>query len=76
MCIRDRITVYVGALTAYGFAKYKFKYNKQLFWLVLATMMLPGQLGIIGYFPVSYTHLGQGNEYPENSSSVYGRLCG
>ena len=26
------------------------KYNKQLFWLVLATMMLPGQLGIIGYF--------------------------
>ena len=24
------ITVYVGALTAYGFAKYKFKYNKQL----------------------------------------------
>ena len=44
------ITVYVGALTAYGFAKYKFKYNKQLFWLVLATMMLPGQLGIIGYF--------------------------
>ena len=44
------IAVYVGALTAYGFAKYKFKYNKQLFWLVLATMMLPGQLGIIGYF--------------------------
>ena len=44
------ITVYVGALTAYGFAKYKFKYIKQLFWLVLATMMLPGQLGIIGYF--------------------------
>lgn len=44
------ITVYVGAMTAYGFSKYKFRFNKQLFWLVLATMMLPGQLGIIGYF--------------------------
>ena len=31
-------------------AKYKFKGNKVLFWIVLATMMLPGQLGIIGYF--------------------------
>ena len=44
------ISTYIGALTAYGFAKYKFKGNKVLFWIVLATMMLPGQLGIIGYF--------------------------
>ncbi len=44
------ISTYVGALTAYGFAKYKFRGNKVLFWIVLATMMLPGQLGIIGYF--------------------------
>lgn len=44
------ITIYVGAPTAYGFAKYKFKYNKQLFWLVLTAMVLPDQLGIIGYF--------------------------
>lgn len=44
------ISTYVGALTAYGFAKFKFKGNKVLFWVVLATMMLPGQLGIIGYF--------------------------
>ena len=49
-CASTLITVYIGALTAYGFAKYKFRYNKQLFWMVLATMMLPGQLGIIGYF--------------------------
>lgn len=44
------ISTYVGALTAYGFAKYRFRGNKVLFWIVLATMMLPGQLGIIGYF--------------------------
>ena len=44
------ISTYVGALTAYGFAKYKFRGNRVLFWVVLATMMLPGQLGIIGYF--------------------------
>lgn len=44
------ISTYFGALTAYGFAKYKFRGNKVLFWIVLATMMLPGQLGIIGYF--------------------------
>ena len=48
--IYTAISTYIGALTAYGFAKYKFKGNKVLFWIVLATMMLPGQLGIIGYF--------------------------
>ncbi len=44
------ISTYIGALTAYGFAKFKFRGNKILFWVVLATMMLPSQLGIIGYF--------------------------
>lgn len=44
------ISTYIGALTAYGFAKFRFKGNKILFWVVLVTMMLPGQLGIIGYF--------------------------
>ncbi len=44
------ISTYVGALTAYGFAKYRFRGNRVLFWVVLGTMMLPGQLGIIGYF--------------------------
>ena len=44
------ISTYIGALTAFGFAKYRFRGNKILFCIVLATMMLPGQLGIIGYF--------------------------
>ncbi len=49
------ISTYFGALTAYGFAKYKFRFNKQLFWVVLATMMVPAQLGIIGYYQLMNT---------------------
>ncbi|SHF39832.1 multiple sugar transport system permease protein [Caldanaerobius fijiensis DSM 17918] len=41
---------YFSALTAYGFSKYKFKGNSILFWFILATMMIPGQLGLVGYF--------------------------
>ncbi|MGI5957799.1 MAG: carbohydrate ABC transporter permease [Massiliimalia sp.] len=44
------LSSYFGALTAYGFSKYKFRGNKVLFAILLGTMMLPGQLGIIGYF--------------------------
>lgn len=44
------LSSYFGALTAYGFSKYKFRGNKILFAVLLGTMMLPGQLGIIGYF--------------------------
>ncbi|SET71234.1 multiple sugar transport system permease protein [Natronincola peptidivorans] len=46
------LAAYCGALTAYGFAKYKFKGNKVLFWVVLGTMMFPAQLGLIGFFRV------------------------
>jgi len=48
------LTLYFGALNAYGFAKYKFKGNKVLFWLVLATMMVPHQLGLVGTFRIMY----------------------
>jgi len=41
---------YFGALTAYAFSKFRFKGNKVLFWFVLVTMMIPPQLGLIGYF--------------------------
>jgi multiple sugar transport system permease protein len=43
------VSGYCSALVAYGFSKYKFKFNKALFWVVLATMMVPTQLGLIGY---------------------------
>lgn len=44
------LSLYIGALTAYGFAKFRFKGNKQLFLLLLATMMVPGQLALIGVY--------------------------
>ena len=43
-------TGYFGALTAYGFAKYRFRGKNFLFGAVLASMMLPSQLSIIGFF--------------------------
>lgn len=44
------LSSYFGALTAFGFAKYKFKGNRILFWVLLSIMMLPAQLSLIGYF--------------------------
>lgn len=49
------LSVYFGALTAYGFAKFRFRFKKAIFWLLLCTMMLPAQLGIIGYFQLMST---------------------
>ncbi len=46
-------TAYFGALTAYGFAKYRFRGRKVLFWIVLASMMLPTQLSIIGFYQLN-----------------------
>lgn len=43
-------TGYFGALTAYGFAKYKFRYKKVFFGIVLASMMIPSQLSFIGLY--------------------------
>ncbi len=47
------LTAYFASLTAYGFAKFKFRGNKVLYWFVLSTMMVPGQLGLIGYFQLN-----------------------
>ncbi|MFA5014095.1 MAG: carbohydrate ABC transporter permease [Actinomycetota bacterium] len=44
---------YFGALTAYAFSKFKFRGNRILFWLVLATMMIPTQLGLVGYYQLA-----------------------
>ncbi|MFA9380528.1 MAG: carbohydrate ABC transporter permease [Acetanaerobacterium sp.] len=46
-------TGYFGALTAFGFAKYRFKGKSVLFGIVLASMMLPGQLSIIGFYQLN-----------------------
>ncbi|WP_340017066.1 carbohydrate ABC transporter permease [Paenibacillus sp. FSL K6-1318] len=44
------LSLYIGALTAYGFAKFKFKGRNWLFLFLLATMMVPGQLALIGVY--------------------------
>lgn len=44
------LSAFFSALTAYGFAKFHFKGKEALFWLILGTMMVPQQLGLIGYY--------------------------
>jgi len=46
-------TGYFGALTAFGFAKYRFRGKKILFALVLFSMMIPAQVGIIGFYQLN-----------------------
>lgn len=55
-------TGFFGAMTAYGFSKFKFKLRGPLFWVVLATLMIPQQLGFIGYFQL-VSQLGMMNTY-------------
>ncbi|WCF07205.1 carbohydrate ABC transporter permease [Paenibacillus thiaminolyticus] len=43
-------TVFSAALCAYGFARFRFKGKKILFLILLATMMLPGQVTMIPMF--------------------------
>lgn len=47
------LTGYFGALAAFGFAKYPFKGNSVLFGVVLATMMIPSQVSIIGFYQLN-----------------------
>lgn len=44
------LSSYFGALTAYGLAKFNFRFKKLFFWIILISMMIPSQLGMIGYF--------------------------
>ncbi|HAA4796236.1 TPA_asm: carbohydrate ABC transporter permease [Listeria monocytogenes] len=39
--------LFLNAMARYGFAKFKFKGKNKLFYLVLATMMIPGQVTMI-----------------------------
>ncbi|WP_029192200.1 carbohydrate ABC transporter permease [Paenibacillus harenae] len=39
--------LFLNAMAGFGFAKYKFKAKDKLFYLVLATMMIPGQVTMI-----------------------------
>ncbi|MEA5047039.1 MAG: carbohydrate ABC transporter permease [Eubacteriales bacterium] len=44
------LTGYFGAMIAYGFAKYRFRFKNLLYAVVLISMMLPSQLSIIGFY--------------------------
>lgn len=44
------LCVYFSALTAYGFVGYDFPGKKIFFGTLLATMLIPGQLGMIGWY--------------------------
>jgi multiple sugar transport system permease protein len=44
------LSAFFSTLTAYGFAKFNFRGKELLFWIILGTMMVPQQLGLIGYY--------------------------
>lgn len=44
------LCVYFSALTAYAFYAYQFKFKKLLFSIVMLIIMIPGQLGMIGFY--------------------------
>lgn len=52
------LSAYVSALTAYGFAFYRFPWRRLLLGIVLLYMFVPQLLGIVGYFEfLSKVHL-------------------
>lgn len=44
------LSLYFGSLTAYGFSKYRFRFSRPLFFFILMTLMVPMQLGLVGYY--------------------------
>lgn len=44
------LTGYFSALTAYGFAIYEFKGKNIIFTIILILMMVPAQLGLLGFY--------------------------
>lgn len=56
------LTAYFSALTAYGFAFYKFRGRKVLFTIILVFMMIPSQLGMLGFYDLM-TKLGLIDSY-------------
>ncbi len=56
------LTGYFGAMIAYGFAKFNFRFKNALYAIVLASMMIPSQLSIIGFYRLCL-HLDMTNSY-------------
>ncbi|MBQ8278418.1 MAG: carbohydrate ABC transporter permease [Roseburia sp.] len=49
------LSLYFSALTAFALAMYNFKGNKLIFTVILIFMMIPGQLGLIGFYNLCST---------------------
>ena len=47
------LLAYFSALTAFGFAFYKFKGRKVIFTVIIVSMMIPAQLGLLGFYDLS-----------------------
>lgn len=47
------LTGYFGAFVAYGFSKFEFKGKNILYGIVLASMMIPSQVSIIGFYQLN-----------------------
>jgi multiple sugar transport system permease protein len=56
------VTIFFSALGGYAFARYRFPAKEQLFWVLLVTMLIPGQLGLIPWY-IEMTRLGWTNSY-------------
>lgn len=57
------LCVYFSMLTAFGFTAYEFKGKKTLYTIVLIAMIVPTQLGMIGWYDLVVNILGLGNSY-------------
>ena len=55
-------TAVSSSLTAFGFARMKFKYKKLLFTIMLSTMMIPGQVTLIPQYLI-FNRIGWLNSY-------------
>lgn len=55
-------TLFTASLVAFGFARIKVMENKALFWIVLATMMLPTQVTMVSSY-VIWSYLGMVDTY-------------
>lgn len=56
------VAVFTASMCGYGFAKYRFRGRKVLFWAILATMMIPYPVTIVPLYVIAF-RLGLVNSY-------------
>lgn len=60
--VNTGLCIYFSSMTGYAFSKFRFKGQNALFVFIMVVMMLPGQLGIIGFFRL-VSDMGMLNSY-------------